>query len=162
MALQFDGLEGELPRRMPVRVIESRPVLVDGQMHHHIRLHNDVPASIQFEQQVTRMTGALDVQPVLTQESSVRVVNVSLGGCLFESRQWIDVRTIATLQLQLGAEACGEDVEVVRCEMIRRAPALYNVAVRLLRTRARQPGTIRHAVARHLTELDRPAIDRVM
>ena len=179
--VQFDSLARELPRRVPVRVIESRPVLVDGQMHHHIRLHSNVLAPIQFEQQLSLKTGELDLQPVLTQESSVRVVNVSLGGCLFESRLGIDVRTIATLQLQLDTEDCREDVEVVRCEMIRPAPALYHVAVRLLRTRARQPGTIRHAVARHLqeatlkgspyqeatgkgspyTDLDRPGVDRV-
>ena len=108
------------------------------------------------------MTGEFDRQPVLTQESSVRVVNVSAGGCLVESRQWIEVGTIATLQLRLGTEACRDDVEVVRCEMITRAPALYHVAVRLLRTRPRQPGTIRHAVARHVAELDRPGIGRVM
>ena len=52
--VQFDNLEGELPCRIPVRVIESRPVLVDGRMHHHIRLHGSVPASIPFEQQVRR------------------------------------------------------------------------------------------------------------
>ena len=108
------------------------------------------------------MTGEFDVQPVLTQELSVRVVNLSAGGCLLESRQWIEVGTNATLQLQFGTEDCREDVEVVRCEMVRRAPALYHVAVRLLRTRPRQPGTIRHAVARHVAELDRPGIGRVM
>lgn len=52
--LQSDSLEEERPRRVPVRVIESRPVLVDGQMHHHIRLHGSVLASILFEQQVRR------------------------------------------------------------------------------------------------------------
>ena len=108
------------------------------------------------------MTGEFDVQPVLTRESPVRVINVSAGGCLVESRRWIDVGTIATLQLQFGTEACRDDVEVVRCEMIARAPARYHVAVRLLSTRPRQPGTIRHAVARHVAELDRPGFDRVM
>ena len=107
------------------------------------------------------MIGEFDDQPVLTQELSVRVVNLSAGGCLVESRQWIEVGTIATLQLQLGTEACEDDVEVVRCEMIRREPALYRLGVRLLRTRPRQPGSIRHAVARHVAETDRPGIDRV-
>ena len=158
----FDGLGGELPRRVAVRVIESRPIMVDGRMHHHIRLHSEVPALIQFEQQLCLMTGELDVPPVLTKESSVLVVDVSTGGCLLESRRWIEVGTNATLQLQFGTEACKDDVEVVRCEMLASAPALYRLGVRLLRTRPRQPGTIRHAVARYLTEQDRPAIDRVM
>ena len=46
-------------------------------------------------------------------------------------------------------------------ELPRRMPVCV-IESRPLRTRARQPGTIRHAVARHLTVLDRPAIDRVM
>ena len=52
--MQVDRLEGEGPRRVPVRVIESRPVLIDGEVHHHIRLHGSVPAHVPFEQQVRR------------------------------------------------------------------------------------------------------------
>jgi PilZ domain len=107
------------------------------------------------------MMSEFDVQPVLTQELSVRVVNLSAGGCLVESRQWIEVGTIARLQLQVGTEVCEDDVEVVRCETIGRDPALYRLGVRLLRTRPRQPGSIRHAVARHAGDLDRSGIDNV-
>jgi hypothetical protein len=52
--VQVDSLEGAVPRRVPVRVIESRPVLIDGEVHHHIRLHGSVPAYVPFEQQVRR------------------------------------------------------------------------------------------------------------
>ena len=52
--VQFDAVEGEIHRRLPVWVIESRPVIVDGDMRHRIRLHGGIMASVGFEQQVRR------------------------------------------------------------------------------------------------------------
>ena len=52
--LQFDEVEGEIRRRLPVCVIESRPVIVDGDMRHRIRLHGGITASVRFEQQARR------------------------------------------------------------------------------------------------------------
>jgi hypothetical protein len=52
--LQFDVIEGEIRRRVPVCVIESRPVIVDGDMRHRLRLHSGTMASVQFERQVRR------------------------------------------------------------------------------------------------------------
>jgi hypothetical protein len=52
--LQFDVVEGEIRRRVPVCVIESRPVIVDGDMRHRLRLHSGTMASVQFERQVRR------------------------------------------------------------------------------------------------------------
>jgi hypothetical protein len=52
--LQFDAIEGEIRRRVPVCVIESRPVIVDGDMRHRLRLHSGTMASVQFERQVRR------------------------------------------------------------------------------------------------------------
>ena len=40
--------------RIPVCVIESRPVIVDGEMRHRLRLHASEPAPILFEQQIRR------------------------------------------------------------------------------------------------------------
>jgi hypothetical protein len=52
--MQFDAVEGEIYRRLPVCVIECRPVIVDGDMRHRIRLHGGIMASVWFEQQVRR------------------------------------------------------------------------------------------------------------
>ena len=52
--MQFDAVEGEIHRRIPVCVIESRPVIVDGDMRHRIRLHGGILAAVQFERQVRR------------------------------------------------------------------------------------------------------------
>ena len=52
--VQIDSLEGERRRRVPVRVVESRPVLIDGELHHHVRLQGSVPADVPFEQEMRR------------------------------------------------------------------------------------------------------------
>ena len=51
---QFDTVEGEIYRRLPVCVVESRPVIVDGDMRHRIRLHGGIMASVRFERQLRR------------------------------------------------------------------------------------------------------------
>jgi hypothetical protein len=52
--VEFDEVEGEVHRRLPVCVIESRPVIVGGDMRHRIRMHGGIMASVRFEQQVRR------------------------------------------------------------------------------------------------------------
>lgn len=52
--VEVDPVDGEVRRRVPVCVIESRPVLVDGEVCHRIRLHSGVLASVEFEQHVRR------------------------------------------------------------------------------------------------------------
>jgi hypothetical protein len=108
------------------------------------------------------MTSLFESHAVLLRELSVRFVNVSAFGCLIESERWIEVGTIGTLQLRLGDEECKDDVEVVRCEAIRGATTVYHVGMRLLRTRPRQAGSIRHAVARQALEFERWRPYRVM
>ena len=46
--------DSDLGRRIAVCVIESRPVIVDGEMRHRLRLHASEPAPILFEQQIRR------------------------------------------------------------------------------------------------------------
>jgi hypothetical protein len=46
--------EGDVRHRLPVCVIDSRPVIVDGDLRYRIRMHRGVPAPILFEQQVRR------------------------------------------------------------------------------------------------------------
>jgi hypothetical protein len=107
------------------------------------------------------MTSLFDSHAVLMRELRIRVINVSTGGCLIESQRWIEVGTIGTLTLKLGTEECKDDVEVVRCEAVRGA-TVYHVGVRLLRTRPRQAGSIRQAIARHEREFERWRTSRVM
>ena len=96
-----------------------------------------------------------DRQVVVTRELGVRVVDMSATGCLVESHRPIEVGTIGTLRVRLGSEECYDDVEVVRCEAVEGPPTIYHVGVRLLRTKPRQPGSIRHAVDCKTTALER-------
>jgi hypothetical protein len=91
----------------------------------------------------------------LTRELSVRLVNVSASGCLFETRRRIEVGTIATLQLRLGGAECSDEVEVVRCEAVKDAPGRYHIGARLRWTTRWGAGSIRHVVASQLAALDR-------
>jgi hypothetical protein len=52
--VQVDPVEGEVRRRLNVCVIDSQPVLVDGELCHRIRLYSGVLTSVEFEQQVRR------------------------------------------------------------------------------------------------------------
>ena len=101
------------------------------------------------------MSAMFEFPGTLTRELSVRVVDISASGCLFSSPRRIEVGTIGTLQLRFGGEDCQDDVEVVRCEAVKGTPTIYYVGVRLLWTRPRQAGSIRHAVASQLAGLDR-------
>ena len=103
-----------------------------------------------------------DRQVVVTREIGVRVLDMSATGCLVESRRPMEVGTIGTLRVRLGSEECYDDIEVVRCEAVEVSPTIYHVGVRLLRTKPRQPGSIRHAVARRATALDPAELARLM
>jgi PilZ domain len=108
------------------------------------------------------MSAMFEFPGTLTRELSVCVVDISESGCLFVSRRRMEVGTIAILQLTLGGEECRDDVEVVRCEAVKGAPTVYYVGVRLLWTRPRQAGSIRYAVARHVTESNQLETANVM
>jgi hypothetical protein len=49
---RFDPGKGERRHRLPVCVIESRPVMVDGETRYQIRLRSGTLAPIQIERQV--------------------------------------------------------------------------------------------------------------
>jgi hypothetical protein len=49
-----DADEGEMRQRFPVYVIDSQPVIVDGDVRHRIRLQGGDVGPVLFEQQVRR------------------------------------------------------------------------------------------------------------
>ena len=51
---EVDSIDRQVRRRVPVCVIDSRPVLVDGEVCHRISLHAAVLESVEFEQHVRR------------------------------------------------------------------------------------------------------------
>ena len=49
-----DTDEGERRHRLPVCVIDSRPIFVDGEMRHRIRLRSAMPAPFLIERESRR------------------------------------------------------------------------------------------------------------
>jgi hypothetical protein len=98
----------------------------------------------------------------LTRELPVRVIDVSESGCLVESRQRLEIGTIGRLRFTIGSEDCTDDVEVMRCEAVPGVPSLYRLGVRLLWTKPRRAGSIRHAVGTHVAAQDWLESVRVM
>ena len=101
------------------------------------------------------MTAMFEFPATLTRELPVRVIDASASGCLVESQRRMEVGTIGTLQLTLAGQDCRDDFEVMRCDAVQGVPNVYHVGVRLLWTRPRRAGSIRHAVASLQAEWDR-------
>lgn len=108
------------------------------------------------------MSTMFEFPATLTREVPVRVIDLSESGCLVETQRRMEVGTIGTLQLRLGGQDCTDDFEVVRCEAVQGVRNVYHVGVRLLWTKPRRAGSIRHAVASLQAEWDRSSAVRVM
>jgi hypothetical protein len=52
--VEADGDDGELSHRLPVCVIDSRPVIIEGAMRHRLRLFGGNLAFVSFDQHVRR------------------------------------------------------------------------------------------------------------
>jgi|1186.fasta_scaffold160581_2 hypothetical protein len=83
---------------------------------------------------------------VLTRELGVRIINVSVSGCLIETPRRMEVGTVGTLRLRVGNEGYSDTVQVVRCQPIAGAGSMYHVGMKFLSTAPRHAGSIRYAV----------------
>jgi hypothetical protein len=69
---------------------------------------------------------------VLARNLEMRVVNVSLSGCLLELSGPIEIGTLATLRVTVGGEIYTDDVHVIRCKEV--DDAVYHAGVKFLWT----------------------------
>ena len=83
---------------------------------------------------------------VLTRDVQVRVVNCSLSGCLLETPTRMEPGTTGSLRMTIDGSEFTDDVQVVRCQLIEGAGALYQVGVRFLWTTHPNRGALRHGV----------------
>ncbi len=165
--LMLDVDDGDAWHRLTMCVIESRPIILDGDMRHRIRLHNDELPPIVFEQQISPRMSRPHVylsydSGVLTRQLRARAINVSRSGCLIECDQRLEVGTVGSLRLQIGSQEYLDDVEVVRCQPIQ-GSSMCHVGVRFLKSTARHAQSIRNAVALYGAEFAGiPTTTRVM
>ena len=52
---------------------------------------------------------------LLTREVDLRVLDVSVSGCLLETHRAVEVGTLATVRVTIGDQAYSDDAHVVRC-----------------------------------------------
>jgi hypothetical protein len=144
------GIVGTEEPAYSMRVVESRPVVVDGAMRHRLLLE-----SIRSGQTIRLLpdddesrggTGSNAVTGVLTRSVSVRVPNCSSSGCLLETHSNLEVGTIGSLELWMGDEHLCDEVRIVRSQSIQGASALYHVGAEFLWTSAPTRSSLRRAM----------------
>jgi hypothetical protein len=102
-----------------------------------------------------------DSAGVLTREVRVRVINISASGCLVESQRPMDVGMVGQLRMLFGSDEYTDHFQVVRCQPIQGAGALFHVGLRYLWITKYHAGSIRHGV-RHLVAMFRYHKGRLM
>jgi hypothetical protein len=83
---------------------------------------------------------------VLSRDFQARLLNYSPSGCLLETNMRLEVGTIGTLRFLIDGREMGDDVQIVRCQPIEGAGALYQVGARFLWTIALGKDTLRLAL----------------
>ena len=100
---------------------------------------------------------AAQVEPalaVLGREFSIRLLNCSPSGCLFETNSQLAVGTIASLTVKLHGEEFTDDLQVVRCQPIEGAGSVYHVGAQFLWMATPTPGSLRQVIRRASSMFD--------
>jgi hypothetical protein len=148
------GIVGREEGPCSMRVIESRPIVVDGTMRHRV-LMGSVKSG-----DALKLVAPLDpldndgrsnsvsngVTGVITRSVSVRVPNCSASGCLLETHSSLEVGTIGTIELWMGEENLCDQVRIVRCQSIQGAGALFHLGAEFLWTSAPTRSSLRRAM----------------
>lgn len=85
---------------------------------------------------------------VLIREVSVRLLEVSLSGCLLESRSRIQPGIAGHLRLQIDGEEHCDDVRVGRCVMVEGSGSRYRSGAEFLWSHRSEERSLRRAVCR--------------
>jgi len=102
------------------------------------------------------MNRAFDAQPQLrghevaslTTDIRVRVLNVSAAGCLIETRRALEVGSVATLRISFAGGDFEDTVQIVRCQEITGAGAIFHLGATFLTTGAPSIESLRYLFRR--------------
>jgi len=83
---------------------------------------------------------------VLTRECHVRVLNCSVSGCLIETNSRLEVGAIASVRVVINGRELVDDVQIVRCQSIAGAGALYQAGLKFLWTHPLDSRALRGAL----------------
>jgi hypothetical protein len=146
------GVVGKEEGLCSMRVIESRPVVVDGTMRHRLLME-----SVKSGETLKLLAPWLDderrsngvsngVTGVVTRSVPVRVPNCSASGCLLETHLSLEAGTIGSIELWMGDENLFDEVRIVRCQGIQGAGALFHLGAEFLWTSAPARSSLRRAM----------------
>ncbi len=84
----------------------------------------------------------------LTTEVKVRVLNISAAGCLLEANRPLEIGSAATLRINFSGGDFEEIVQIVRCQEITGAGAVYHVGTSFLTTTPPSIESLRYLIRR--------------
>jgi hypothetical protein len=84
----------------------------------------------------------------ITTDIRVRILNVSAAGCLVEANKPLDVGAVATLQITFSGGDFEDTVQIVRCQEITGAGAVYHIGTKFLTTAPPSIESLRYLIRR--------------
>lgn len=84
----------------------------------------------------------------LTTDVKVRVLNVSAAGCLLEANRPLEIGSAATLRINFSGGDFEDVVQIVRCQEITGAGAVYHVGTAFLTTTPPSVESLRYLIRR--------------
>lgn len=99
----------------------------------------------------TRNTTKRPEVAALTTDIRVRVLNVSAGGCLVETRRALEIGSVATLRITFAGGDFEDTVQIVRCQEITGAGSIFHLGATFLTTAPPSIESLRYLV-RHRSD----------
>ena len=84
----------------------------------------------------------------LTTDIQVRVLNVSGAGCLVEARRALAIGSVATLRIRFAGGDFEDTVQIVRCQEITGAGAVFHLGANFLTTTPPSIESLRYVMRR--------------
>jgi hypothetical protein len=84
----------------------------------------------------------------LTTDIRVRILNVSAAGCLVEANKPLEIGSVATLQITFYGGDFEDTVQIVRCQEITGAGAIYHIGTKFLTTAPPSIESLRYLIRR--------------
>jgi hypothetical protein len=84
----------------------------------------------------------------LTSDIQIRVLNVSGAGCLVESGRALAIGSVATLRIRFAGADFEETVQIVRCQEIAGAGAVFHLGANFLTTTPPSIESLRYVMRR--------------
>lgn len=89
----------------------------------------------------------------LTTDLRVRVLNVSAAGCLVETTRPLEVGSVATLRITFAGGDFEDTVQIVRCQEITGAGAIFHLGAIFLTVAAPSIESLRYVIRRESSSI---------